>query len=181
MIDEAWFIPGGAVVDDSRKVKLRLRPPPTWLKLTIEIPRCPPSMNDNSIRSNWRGFQEMKKSWQTEIETMLMVQQAPRRGYVRAMAGAFMRFQAAAARRDKGNYAYLFDKALGDALDNFGAIPDDDSLHYYFGGVEIESDRGPDRTLIWVYLQPKEDLDVPAAPQDHDQEGGHQRGRRRQA
>lgn len=156
MTEDGWYVPGGAVIDESRQVKLRLRPPPGWLKLVIELPRCPPSMNDNAIRSNWRGFQDEKKSWQTEIELLLMVQQAPRRGYRRAMAGAFMRFQAKAARRDKGNYAYLLDKALGDALDNFGAIPDDDALHYYFGGVEIESERGPDRTRIWVFLQPEE-------------------------
>lgn len=155
--DEEWFVPGGAIIDSSRRVKMRLRPPHEWRKVEIDIPRVPPSMNDNKIRSNWRGFQAEKKSWQTEIELMLMTSGLKRRGYQRAMVGGFVRFAASAARRDPGNYAGLVNKACGDALVNFDAIPDDDGPHYFFGGVEIEDEPGPDRTRLWIYLQPNEE------------------------
>lgn len=164
---DGWFLPGGAVIDDSRDVKLRLRPPPDWHKVEIEIPHTPPSMNSNVGRGHWRAFHEAKKEWQGYIAAELMRLQARQRikkgAYQRAIAGAFIQFAARANRRDTGNYRTILDKALADALivDNrmprpLRYIPDDDAAHFYFGGVEFEPDRGPDRTLIWVFLQPKE-------------------------
>ena len=159
---ENWFVPGGAVIDDAGRV-LRLRPPTTWARHVLEIPRVPPSMNNNEIRSHWTGFQEHKKSWQAEIALMFMAAQLPRGGFERAIAGAFLRFPTRSI-RDTGNFAGLLNKALGDALTvspdwprHKRYIPDDDAAHYYFGGVEFEPDRGPPRTTFYVYLQPKED------------------------
>jgi hypothetical protein len=164
---DGWFLPGGAVIDESREVKLRLRPPPDWQKIEIELPRVPPSMNTNEIRSHWTGFQKAKKEWQDYFAVELMSLQARqhiRRGaYQRAIAGGFLRFSLRASRRDTGNYKQLLEKALGDALTISEAtprdkrfIPDDDNVRFYFGGVEFEEERGPDRTRIWVFLQPKE-------------------------
>lgn len=149
-----WFVPGGAMVDGATTI--RLRPPPNWTKLVLEIPRVPPSMNNNVIRSSWRGFHEEKKSWQQEIEMMLMTERVKRFGYERAIVGSFMRFPQR-ARRDPGNFTSLLNKACGDALVQFSAIPDDTAPHYFFGGVEIEPEPGPERTVLWVYLQPKEE------------------------
>lgn len=150
-----WFLPGGAVIADGVG-KLRLRPPDHWRREILDLPRRPPSMNDNKIRSNWRGFHTHKKSWQTEIEKLLMLCRAPRDSQ-RALVGAFIRFDRRMSRPpDPSNYRGLIDKAAGDALVNFGAIPDDDSQHYFFGGVEFDLEKGPSRTLIYVYFQPKE-------------------------
>lgn len=155
-MSDDWFVPGGALLDDDGQRVIRLRPPAGWRKVEIDIPRVPPSMNTNEIRSHWRGFHEHKKSWQQEIETLLMVERVKRFGYQRAMAGGFMRFPRRVARRDPGNFAGLLNKSLGDALTTFNAIPDDDAPHYFFGGVEIEGETGPPRTRLWIYLQPKE-------------------------
>lgn len=157
---DGWFLPGGAVIDDTRDVKLRLRPPEHWHKVEIEIGFAPPSMNTNELRSHWRGFDKAKQTWQDYCAVELMKLQARQRikkdAYQRAIAGAFIRFAARAARRDTGNYRGLVDKALGDAMVEGRFIPDDDAAHFYFGGVEFDPERGPDRTLIWVFLQPKE-------------------------
>jgi len=156
-----WVLPGGAVIDDSR-VRLRLHPPPDWTRLILEIPRTPPSMNNNEIRSHWSGFHEHKKSWQSEIALLMMANKLRRGGYRRAVAGAFMRFPDRCV-RDSGNFESLLNKALGDALviapdmpTEQRYIPDDDGQHYFFGGVEVEDEPGPTRTQIYLYLQPKE-------------------------
>lgn len=160
---EDWIVPGGAVIDESRQVKLRLHPPPDWHRLILEVARTPPSMNNNEIRSHWTGFHEHKKGWQAEIALLFMANQLRRGGYQRAIAGAFLRFPDRSV-RDSGNFAGLINKALGDALvidphmpRGKRYIPDDDGQHYYFGGVEFEPDTGPPRTTIYLYLQPKED------------------------
>jgi hypothetical protein len=153
MIEVPWFLPGGPIIGDDL-MRLHIVPPLSWRQVVIDIPRCPPSMNTNKIRSHWRGFQEEKKAWQEEIGWELRSRGTFRPGtYQRAMAGAWMRFQARATKRDSSNYVPLLDKAFGDALTDVDAISDDDDLHYFFGGVEFEGVRGPDRTLLVLYLQ----------------------------
>jgi hypothetical protein len=149
--DGGWWLPGGAVVTDSGR-KLRLHPPESWDRVILDIPRVPPSMNRNEIRSSWRGFHEAKRAWQTEMELLLMAAKC-KRGYNRAWVGCFLRF-ARRQLRDPSNYRGLIDKSCGDSLTAYGAIVDDDEPHYYFGGVEIEPERGPARTLLYVYLDP---------------------------
>lgn len=149
-----WFLPGAKL--DTETTTIRIRPPEHWTRVILELPRVPPSMNTNEIRSHWTGFQRHKKEWQNEIATMLMVARVRRGGWQRAACGAFLRFQARAPRRDEGNFEQLLNKALGDALVEYRAIPDDDPPHYVFGGVEFDGERGPDRTRIVVFLQPEE-------------------------
>lgn len=152
-----WWLPGGPIIHDGGS-RLRIVPPESWKAIQVEVPRVPPSMNDNQIRSHWRGFHELKKEWQSEIETLLMVTALRRECYQRAMAGAYMRFprRKHSQVKDTGNYTSLVDKALGDALKNYRAIPDDDEPHYFFGGVEFETEPGPERTRLIVFLQPQE-------------------------
>jgi hypothetical protein len=149
-----WYVPGAFIAAERT---IRLRPPREWPRFVIDVTRVPPSMNDNAIRSHWRGFQKEKKSWQGEIEMLLMVERVKRGGYQRAVAGAFMQFAVRAARRDSGNYKGVVEKALGDALVNYGAIEDDDDKRYLFGGVEFLPDLGPPTTRIFLYLQPEEE------------------------
>lgn len=130
--------------------------PADWDRFSILIPRTPPSMNDNEIRSHWTGFQKHKKSWQEEIEQMAMVSRIPR-GYSRAIAGAIMRFPSRAARRDSGNFASVVEKALGDALANGGWLHDDDAARFLFVGVEFEDELGPPRTELVVFTHEEEE------------------------
>jgi hypothetical protein len=164
-----WVVPGGPVIDDAG-ARLRLRPPEHWTRVILEIKRTPPSMNANEIRSNWRGFQKEKKAWQEEIGQLLMIKGRKCGIYQRAIAGGVMRFAPhrlpwlqASQRRDAGNYGGVIEKALGDALTidphlpaPLRYIPDDDEAHYFFGGVEFDPVPGPPRTLLYIYLQPKE-------------------------
>jgi hypothetical protein len=151
---EDWYVPGARIVEDARTI--RLHPPPHWRKDVLEVRRRTRSMNTNVGRGHWTAFQREKKAWQEEIEAELMVARTPR-GNVRAITGVFIRFDRRMARPpDPGNYRTLIDKALGDALVNYGALSDDDDAHYVFGGVEFEEEIGPARTTIWLYTQPKE-------------------------
>lgn len=128
--------------------------PEGWDRAELVIPRTPPTMNSNQIRSHWRGFHTEKKSWQEEIGQLLMLARLPRNGE-RAMAGARMRFPDV-GRRDSGNFKGVVEKALGDALVAGRWIPDDDDKRFVFAGVEFESDRGANQTTIVVFTQPKE-------------------------
>ena len=153
-----WFVPGAMldVGERSGERVIRLRPPEHWPRVIVEVRRRAISKNDNKIRSHWRGFHTEKKAWQEEIEAELMVARTSRDNQ-RAIAGAFVRFPRRPSRPpDPGNYADLINKALGDALVNYGVIPDDDAAHYVFGGVEFEEEVGPARTRILIYVQPKE-------------------------
>lgn len=151
-----WYVPGAMVQVTPERV-IRLRPPEYWPRFILEIPRVPPSMNSNEIRSNWRGFQKHKKSWQEEIGLGLMEHHVGRGCYQRAVAGCFMRFPKRAARRDPPNFSGLVNKACGDALVVHRAIADDDGPHYVWGGVEFKEELGPACTWIYLYLQPQED------------------------
>jgi hypothetical protein len=131
----------------------RMRAPNDWTRVEFEIPRTPPSMNSNEVRSHWTGFHAHKKSWQAEIEQMLMVMGISRGGQ-RAIAGAVMRFPRPHARRDSGNFSSVVEKALGDALVNGRWIPDDDAERYAFIGVEFDGEAGPKRTTLVVFIQP---------------------------
>lgn len=153
---EDWFVPGAAIFDGLGHI--RLRPPEDWVRVVLDIPRTPPSMNTDALRG-WRSFAKLKKEWQQEITTLLMVEKVKRTGYQRAIAGTFMRFATAKKQRDPPNFAGLVTKALADALVEYGAIPDDDAPHYVFGGVEFEDEHGPNRTRIVVFLQPHQEED----------------------
>jgi hypothetical protein len=126
--------------------------PEGWDRAELVLPRTPPSMNNNQIRSHWRGFHIEKKSWQEEIGQLLMLARLPRNGE-RAIAGARMRFPKG-GRRDSGNFKGVVEKALGDALVEGRYIPDDDDQRYVFTGVEFEDERGADQTVIVVFTQP---------------------------
>jgi hypothetical protein len=126
--------------------------PEGWDRAELVLPRTPPSMNNNQIRSHWRGFHTEKKSWQEEIGQLLMLARLPRNGE-RAIAGARMRFPKG-GRRDSGNFKGVVEKALGDALVEGRYIPDDDDQRYVFTGVEFEDERGADQTVIVVFTQP---------------------------
>jgi hypothetical protein len=129
--------------------------PDDWERTVLTVPRTPPSMNDNEIRSHWTGFQRHKKSWQTEIEQLLMLS-GLRRGWSRAIAGAKMSFPRSAARRDSGNFANVVEKALGDALANGRWIPDDDAGRYLFVGVEFNKERDYSSTELVVFTHKEE-------------------------
>lgn len=136
----------------------------TFGRREITIDETPPSMNDNTIRSHWRGFHTAKKDWEERIQSELMVARYPFANQ-RVIVGARMRFPRK-SRRDSGNFASVLDKALGDALtfsgdrlrpDRLRYIADDTPEFYFFAGVEFEEERGPARTTLVLFNQTRED------------------------
>lgn len=122
----------------------------TWDRHEVEVRRPVKSFNRLGTRGSNFAFRDEKQALQEEIGRELMVKGVPR-GYQRAIAGASMRFDKDASRRDSGNYTPLLEKALGDALANGGWIPDDDATRFCFVGVEFEDDVGPSRVTIVVF------------------------------
>lgn len=119
------------------------------ITVRLEINTVPPSLNALQY-GHWTRTRKQKRAWQSELEILLMAAGAPR-GWKSAHASATLRFPQG-RRRDEGNYRYLLEKALGDALVNGGWLPDDTPEHFRFGRVLIEADPGPARSLVAVHF-----------------------------
>jgi hypothetical protein len=122
----------------------------------LEYGETPPSFNVVGTRGTHWPVTGAKKHWQRTLEQLLMAVGVPRYGMGQAFAGARLRFPSAHG-RDSGNFSWILEKALGDALVNAGVIPDDTAAQFCFTGVEFERERGPDRTTIVLWLIEKED------------------------
>lgn len=111
----------------------------------IEYDDCPPSLNHAHSR-HWSYFHRHKRAWQDIFEALLL--QVPRRlAYVHAEAS--LRFPVR-RRRDEGNFRWLLEKALGDALVNGGWIADDTPDYFRTGLLTFEEDAGPKRTTVFL-------------------------------
>jgi hypothetical protein len=113
----------------------------------------PPSLNEVGSRGDHWAYTAQKKQWQATLEQAMMVAKVPRDRASQAWAGARMRFPKPNTRRDSGNFSMMIEKALGDGLSNYRAIPDDTAEQFYFAGVEFERERGPNRTTIVLWLR----------------------------
>lgn len=112
------------------------------------LPQTPPSMNTNKIRSDWRGFHNVKKAWQRMIEVELMglalPRPIPRVGPLRA--DVVLTFPTK-HRRDSENFRPVLSKALGDALVNGGWLADDTDEHWRLTLIN-DRDRGKATTYV---------------------------------
>lgn len=108
----------------------------------------PPSLNRTGTRGSWKVTSRHKRQWQGDLWSLLMAEQLPK-GLKRVVASATLRFPTA-RRRDAGNFSWLLEKALGDALTQGGWLSDDTHDRFRFTGVTIESERGPARTIVTV-------------------------------
>jgi hypothetical protein len=74
----------------------------------------------------------------------------------RITASAVLRFPTR-RRRDTGNYRTPLEKALGDALQLAGVIPDDTPDLYTLDRMRFDATPGPARTIITLDYDPLED------------------------
>lgn len=120
---------------------------------TLHVNQVPVSLNKIGSRGNRWSYGRAKKQLQEEIAQALMVAAVPRDlGFVEATA--MLRFPTL-HRRDEGNFRWLLEKCLGDALVGDKKVwpqglylPDDDAEHFRFGAVAFDPERGQPRTLI---------------------------------
>lgn len=114
-------------------------------EIVIEIDLLPPSMNDIIGQgSRWRYTVE-KKKWgkllkQALIDTGL--------GRCRRMLVEGQVTFPTRIKHDQGNYRFMLEKALGDALQAAGVLEDDDWSSYEFGGLHATYEKGVRKTRL---------------------------------
>lgn len=110
-------------------------------------------MNRVGTRGSRFAVNRAKKDLQEQITWELVAAGVPR-GLSHVSVRAELRFPRRAARRDPGNFGWLLDKALGDALAPHDQdaphrwLPDDTSEFYEYGPTVIESEPGPARSRL---------------------------------
>jgi hypothetical protein len=116
------------------------------IKVTIVYDKVPPSLNKMGSRGGHWPVTNAKKEWQRTIEGLLMAQRVPR-NLRHVTVRATLRFPVVRG-RDNGNFAWLLDKACGDALVNGGWLPADTPGHYRFADVTFDKQLGAPRTTL---------------------------------
>jgi len=105
----------------------------------------PPSVNTLAY-AHWRKTRAHKQAWQRDLGMLLLSERLPR-PLLRVDAWATIRFRQR-RQRDEGNFRFLIEKSLGDALVAGGWLPDDTPEHFSFGSVEFDPQTGPARTMV---------------------------------
>jgi hypothetical protein len=129
--------------------------------LVMHYDDVPPSLNQVGTRGNFRVVAGHKKRWQKIVTDLLIASGMPRGVATRVKATASIRMPTR-RRRDEGNWRWLIEKCLGDALQLTGKrgepptpahlrwLPDDTPEHYRFGRVIFEEELGPKRITIRI-------------------------------
>ena len=110
------------------------------LRAVLTYEDTPPSLNAMGSGNRF-AYQRNKKRWGGIFEGELMVARLPR-SLVRVEAAATITFTQRRG-RDEGNFRFFIEKALGDALQNGGWLPNDTPEHYRFGAVEFRIGDAP--------------------------------------
>lgn len=113
----------------------------------IEIDQTPPSMNDIIGQgSRWR-YTSAKSKWGVLLISRINALSIPpcTRVYVEGQVTFPTR-----TKHDQGNYRFLLEKALGDALQSAGVLADDDWDSYEFGGLSKAYEKGVRRTRLML-------------------------------
>lgn len=110
----------------------------------------PPSLNTAHSR-HWSYFHKTKRRWQGIFSDLLLASGLPRKqDCVRAEAS--MRFPVT-RRRDEGNFRWMLEKALGDALVSGGWILDDQPDSFTTGALTFEAELGRKRTTLRLTVE----------------------------
>lgn len=123
------------------------------IEIVIEINQIPPSMNDIIGQgSRWRYTFE-KKKWGKLLTQALLDHGV---GRCRRMLVEGQVTFPSRVKHDQGNYRFMLEKALGDALQAAGVLEDDDWDHYEFGGLHKAYEKGVRRTRLLLMPEPLE-------------------------
>lgn len=88
----------------------------------------------------------IKKEWEGKLLAAMLKAKVPK-GLSQVQATAHCRFKTS-HKRDEGNFRWLLEKALGDALQLHGALDDDTVDEFTFPKLTIEPGKGKPRTVI---------------------------------
>lgn len=129
----------------------------TW---TIWLGAVPPSLN-RERGAHWSRMRRIKGQWQEDLGKLLMAEMPRHRtGPIAALhVEAVLRFPPAkrgakTRRRDEGNFRWMLEKALGDALQEGGWLADDTPEYFTFGALTFDPEPGPARTTITLQERP---------------------------
>ena len=122
--------------------------------VTIEVRDAPVSLN-RARGAHWSVFRKEKQRWQDQFEGLLMAISLPR-GLAHVHATAVIRFPVRRP-RDEGNFRWMLEKALGDALTNGRWLADDTPEHFTTGAVTFEKDPGAKRTVVTLTYRKERD------------------------
>jgi hypothetical protein len=118
------------------------------IEVALTIPDIPPSMNDIVGQgTRWR-YTFMKKKWGRLLEDAL--NQAGMVRCQRVTVEGIVTFPTR-ARHDQGNYRFMLEKALGDALQAGAFLADDSWAFYEFNGLAARYERGVRRTDLLLF------------------------------
>lgn len=107
------------------------------------------SLNVFGSGANRFAYQNAKKQWEDVIKIKLEAEGLPK-GLGRIVAEAVMCFPDR-AERDQGNFRFIIEKALGDALVDGGWLWDDDWSRYEFGNLAYAYEKGRAATEIMLF------------------------------
>lgn len=114
----------------------------------------PPSLNDGGSGMDHMAYQALKKAWQAAFVELLDASGLPH-GLDGVTVEGLVGFPTRAA-RDQGNYRWMIEKALGDALQAGGFIADDcffPVCRYEFGGLQAV--HTPGRSWLRLMIFPR--------------------------
>lgn len=94
-------------------------------------------------------YQSLKARWQGWLGELLAATDLPK-GLSYVLVEGEVTFPSR-ARRDQGNFRFMLEKALGDALVEGGWLEDDDWSHYEFGGLEARYEKGRSATRLMLF------------------------------
>ena len=108
----------------------------------------PPSVNPLGS-GDPRVYQAMKHQWQALLIDLLSATSLPR-GLAHVLAEGEVTFPTR-QRRDQGNFRFLLEKALGDALTEGKWLTDDHWGMYEFGNLTASYERGVSATRLALF------------------------------
>lgn len=124
---------------------------------SIEIPGLPKSLNRVGSRGSAFAFHREKKRLENDLVTAMLVAKVPKGAH--CVEATAVLYPPTAHKRDEGNFRTILEKALGDALQAGGWLPDDTPEHFTFGRLTFGEKRKPALTVV--------ELVVSLAPSAH--------------
>ena len=111
----------------------------------IWVGATPPSFNRAGMSGNRWALAKIVKQWRLDLGMAMLAAAVPR-NCNRVVAVAVITFPSR-RRRDEENFRVVLSKALGDALQDYGAIPDD-TAEYFHLDLELIVEPGVSRTSV---------------------------------